>query len=114
MKLPWPFLPFVSFLSRPREQGVDAVKTLNGLGEGGQFFADVVYGEPLMKLYTVKIVLWTRTSLQNDFIQSQAGLTFQNRQKSDRHNAIELTFMICSVKHLSAASVNCQSCSIIP
>ena len=59
---------------------------------------------------------WKKTSLQNEFMQRtgwSSVFTFQDRQKSKEHNTIQLTFMICSVKQLSAVSVNCQSFAII-
>ena len=67
----------------------------------------------LTKLYTAKNVLWTRISVLNDFIEERLVFTFQGRQKSEEHNAIWLTFMIYSVKQLSAASVDRQSSTII-
>ena len=69
-----------------------------------------------MKLCTATNFLWKRISLQNEFMQRtgwSSVFTFQGRQKSKEHNAIQLTFMICSVKQLSAMSVNGQSSAII-
>ena len=63
MKLAWPFLPFVSSLLSPREQGFDAVDTLYGQREGSQFFA--MFGGRLLwtapyEIKYCKNVLWTR------------------------------------------------------
>ena len=46
-------------------------------------------------------------------MEEKLVFTFQGRQKSEERNAILLTFMICSVKQASAASINRQSFTII-
>ena len=93
MKLPWPFPHFVSSLLCQRERGFDAVRTLYGQGGKGQFLRFLrtsLWTAPyeLTKLYTAKNVLWTRISVQNDFIEERLVFTSQGRQKSEEHNAI--------------------------
>ena len=70
---------------------------------------------PYEIMYRYKF-FWKKISLQNEFMQgtgSSSVFTFQDRQKSKYHNTILLTFMICSLKQLSAVSVNCRQSSAI-
>ena len=58
MKLPWPFLPFVSSLLCPHEQGVDTVRTLYRQEGGGQFIlifcGCLLWTAPYEIIYTAK------------------------------------------------------------
>ena len=66
IKLPWPFLPFVSFLFCMHDQGLTQRGHFTDKEEGVnflQFFADIFYGKALLKLYSAKNVLWTAISI---------------------------------------------------
>ena len=65
--------PKVSIVSA-RTGGVNAMRMLCG-GGGGQFFTDVFYGQPPMKSYSTKNVIWTRIPIQNDFKQRTGWFT---------------------------------------
>ena len=64
------------------------MKTFYGQAEGQSiyrnFFAGVLYGQPLVKLDTAKNVLGTRISLQNDLYRKQASLYFSEQTKERR------------------------------
>ena len=75
----------------------------------------LLWTAPYEIMYCYKF-FWKRISLQDEFMQRtgwSSVFTFQDRQKSKEHNAIQLTFKICAVKQLRAVSVNCQSSAII-
>ena len=75
-----------------------------------RFCAEVFYEQPRIKLCTTKILFGQEYQFKMTLHRRQAGL--QDRHKNEGHYAIWLTFMICSVKQLNAASVNCSKRTI--
>ena len=117
MKLPWRFLTFVSSLLCRREQGVDAGRTLYGQGGEGKFFASFCRSLLWPALHEIKyckkMFFGQEYFFKMTLFWGSLVFTFQDRQKSEGHNTIYLTFRIRSVKQISEAPLNCQSSTII-
>ena len=77
---------FRKFFIVSARTGVHAVRILYGQGGGGQFFAifaDVFYGQALMKLCTAKMFFGQEHHFKMTSYRRQAGLDFSSRQKSE-------------------------------